>query len=191
MDSLQSWVLAQLRSGPACCPHAVRLLPNHTCPWLAGCRRCPCCCLQICNHVCSSVDSVPFHKVFAGFGKTSSLQYLSAIQVLDAGSKQWSAAAAAGAEQPCGREDTAWVWDAKSCSLVLFGGWSSRWLGDTWRADASTIIGPGYACLAASPAIGPVAGGTDVTISGLRFRCVGWPACWHCRPGTWQKGCWL
>ena len=88
----------------------------------------------------------------------------------------------AGLEQPCGREDTAWVWDARSCSLVLFGGWSSRWLGDTWRADASSIIGPGYACLAASPAIGPVAGGTEVAISGLRFRCSastvgGWPAC--------------
>ena len=137
------------------------------------------------------MDSVPFHKVFAGFGKSSSLQYLSAIRVLDAGSKQWSTPAATGAEQPCGREDTAWVWDAKSCSLVLFGGWSSRWLGDTWRADASSIIGPGYACLAATPAIGPVAGGTEVTISGLRFRRAARPACWYCGPRAYEKACWL
>ena len=31
-------------------------------------------------------------------------------------------------------------------------------------------MGPGYACLGISPAIAPVAGGTEVTISGLRFR---------------------
>lgn len=77
---------------------------------------------------------------------------------------------AAGEAQPCGREDAAWVWDARSLSFVLFGGWAGRWLGDTWRADVSRVVGPGYACLGISPAIGPVAGGTEVTVSGLRFR---------------------
>ncbi len=91
--------------------------------------------------------------------------------MLDAGNKQWVPAELVGSEQPCAREDTAWVWDASSLSLVMFGGWASRWLGDTWRADVSSIIGPGYACLGMSPAIGPVAGGTVVTITGLRFRC--------------------
>ncbi|EFN60095.1 hypothetical protein CHLNCDRAFT_133411 [Chlorella variabilis] len=117
---------------------------------------------EICNHLCSSVESVPYHKVFAGFGKCDTLQYGNTMQ--------WSVPETAGPELPLGREETAWVWDAKSFSLVLFGGWANRWLGDTWRADVSTIIGPGYACLGIAPAIGPVAGGTEVTITGLRFR---------------------
>ncbi len=35
----------------------------------------------MCNHLCGSVDSVPHHKIFAGFGKSSTLQYLSSVQV--------------------------------------------------------------------------------------------------------------
>ena len=100
-------------------------------------------------------------------------------QVLGAGSKQWSTPEVVGAP-PCGREDAAWVWDSRSCSLVLFGGWANRWLGDTWRADVSSIIGPGYACLGINPAIGPVAGGTEVTITGLRFRWGPPTASWVC-----------
>lgn len=93
-----------------------------------------------------------------------------ALQALDAGTKQWSMPDPSGEARPCSREDAAWVWDPRSFSLVLFGGWAGRWLGDTWRADVSSVVGPGYACLGISPAIGPVAGGTEVTISGLRFR---------------------
>lgn len=37
--------------------------------------------LQVCNHLCASVDSVPYHKMFAGFGKSATLQYLSSVQV--------------------------------------------------------------------------------------------------------------
>lgn len=37
--------------------------------------------MQVCNHLCSSVDSVPFHKVFAGFGSSATLKYSGAIQV--------------------------------------------------------------------------------------------------------------
>jgi len=105
-------------------------------------------------------------------------------QVLDAGSKQWTAPAVVGGVQPCGREDAAWVWDAKSFSLVLFGGFANRWLGDTWRADVSSVVGPGYACLGISPAIGPVAGGTEVTISGLRFR---WARVWVAGAGAGSR----
>ena len=35
----------------------------------------------MCNHLCTAVDSVPYHKVFAGFGKSATLQYLNAVQV--------------------------------------------------------------------------------------------------------------
>jgi hypothetical protein len=44
------------------------------------------------------------------------------------------------------REDTAWVYDPKSSSLLIFGGWASRWLGDLVKLNVSAIIGPPYAC---------------------------------------------
>ncbi|KAI3429649.1 hypothetical protein D9Q98_005734 [Chlorella vulgaris] len=125
---------------------------------------------MVCNHLCSGVESVPYHKIFAGFGKQGTLQHIDTIQVLDAGAKQWTSPELAAGQRPCGREDTAWAWHAKTFSLLMFGGFARRWLGDTWRADVSSIIGPGYACLGISPATGPVAGGTEVTITGLRFR---------------------
>lgn len=44
------------------------------------------------------------------------------------------------------REDTAWAYDVKSSSFLIFGGWASRWLGDLMRLNVSAIIGPPYAC---------------------------------------------
>jgi len=44
------------------------------------------------------------------------------------------------------REDTAWVYDPKTSSLLIFGGWASRWLGDLVKLNVSAIIGPPYAC---------------------------------------------
>lgn len=44
------------------------------------------------------------------------------------------------------REDTAWVYDPKTSSLLMFGGWASRWLGDLVKLNISAIIGPPYAC---------------------------------------------
>jgi hypothetical protein len=46
----------------------------------------------------------------------------------------------------CCREDTAWAYDTKTSSFLVFGGWASRWLGDLIRLDVSAIIGPPYAC---------------------------------------------
>lgn len=54
--------------------------------------------------------------------------------------------------------------------MLLFGGWSNRWLGDTWKANVSSIIGPPYACIGVSPSIGPVFGNSTLTLRGLRFR---------------------
>ena len=67
------------------------------------------------------------------------------------------------------REDTAWVFDIKTCCLYLFGGWSNRWLGDTWKVNVSPIIGPPYACTAVEPDIGPVFGNSEIIVKGLRF----------------------
>jgi dynein heavy chain len=35
--------------------------------------------------------------------------------------------------------------------------------------DVSGIVGPPYACMAVSPRLGPVSGGTSVCINGLSF----------------------
>jgi dynein heavy chain len=73
-------------------------------------------------------------------------------------------------EAPCGREDSAWVFDVKTCSLLIFGGWANRWLGDTIKLNVSPIIGPPYACTAIEPESGPVFGSTQLYIKGLRFK---------------------
>ena len=47
------------------------------------------------------------------------------------------------------REDTAWAYDSRSSSLLLFGGWANCWLGDLLKLNVSSIIGPPYACTGA------------------------------------------
>jgi dynein heavy chain len=59
---------------------------------------------------------------------------------------------------------------ANTCSLLLFGGWSNRWLGDTLKLNVSPIIGPPYACTGIQPESGPVFGSTDLVVKGLRFK---------------------
>jgi hypothetical protein len=62
------------------------------------------------------------------------------------------------------------VFDVKTCSLLIFGGWANRWLGDTIKLNVSPIIGPPYACTAIEPESGPVFGSTQLYIKGLRFK---------------------
>jgi dynein heavy chain len=62
------------------------------------------------------------------------------------------------------------AYDPKSCKIIVFGGWSNRWLGDTWTLNISPIIGPPYACTAVEPDIGPVFGHTELMIHGLQFK---------------------
>ena len=69
---------------------------------------------------------------------------------------------------PC-REDSAWVYEAKTCSLLMFGGWANRWLGDLWKLNVASIIGPPYACTGVDPGIGPVFGGTEIQLKGARY----------------------
>ena len=50
------------------------------------------------------------------------------------------------------REDTAWAYDVRTSSMLVFGGWANRWLGDLLKLDVSQIIGPPYACTGAAGA---------------------------------------
>lgn len=91
------------------------------------------------------------------------------MDVLDCGTLVWNSPQVVGAPF-APREDTAMAYDAKTARLVFFGGWSNRWLGDTWTLNVSPIIGPPYACMAVEPDIGPVAGDTLLKIGGIRFK---------------------
>ena len=62
------------------------------------------------------------------------------------------------------------AYDPKTCKVILFGGWSNRWLGDTWTLNVSPIIGPPYACSKVVPDIGPVFGESEIVIHGLQFK---------------------
>lgn len=61
------------------------------------------------------------------------------------------------------------MYDPRTVSLIVFGGWANRWLGDIWKLNVSSIIGPPYACISITPEIGPVFGDTSIFIKGLRF----------------------
>eukprot|EP00879_Flechtneria_rotunda_P017284 GHRR01018106.1.p1 GENE.GHRR01018106.1~~GHRR01018106.1.p1 ORF type:complete len:1124 (+),score=375.49 GHRR01018106.1:243-3374(+) len=125
---------------------------------------------DVCNNVCDGIESVPFHKVFSFGGKKGMMQYMNIVDVMDCGMQVWSTPSAEGSNVPCGREDTAWAYDTKTSSLLVFGGWASRWLGDLVKLNCAAIIGPPYACTSMSPQAGPVFGEKDMVIKGLRFK---------------------
>jgi dynein heavy chain len=130
----------------------------------------PCLPYEICNNVCDGIESVPYHKVFSFGGKKGMMQYVNAVEVMDCGSQVWSTPPTDHGVAPCGREDTAWVFDVKTCCLLIFGGWANRWLGDTLKLNVSPIIGPPYACTNIEPDGGPVFGTTELVVKGLRFK---------------------
>ena len=123
----------------------------------------------ICNNVCSAIESVPNYKLFTFGGKKGIMDYINSVDVMDCGQLVWNTMNVMG-KPPCPREDTAWIYDNKSCCLVVFGGWANRWMGDTWKLNISAIIGPPYACMRITPNDGPVFGDTELKISGLQFR---------------------
>ena len=124
---------------------------------------------DITNSLCDCVESVPYYKVFAFGGKKGMMDYVNQMEAIDVGQMSWLSPEVLG-PIPVAREDTAWVYDAKRCQLLVFGGWANRWLGDLHAADVSPIVGPPYAVLGLTPLIGAVMGGTEITITGLRFR---------------------
>ena len=130
----------------------------------------PCLPFEVSNNVCDGIESVPFHKVFSFGGKKGMMQYLNSVDVMDAGSQIWSTPPVDHGVAPEGREDCAWAFDVKTCSLLIFGGWANRWLGDLIKLNVSPIIGPPYACTGIEPDGGPVFGSTELIVKGLRFK---------------------
>ncbi|CAD7704939.1 unnamed protein product [Ostreobium quekettii] len=131
----------------------------------------PCLAHETCTNIADSIESVPYHKVFSFGGKTDMMmRFSNGVEVMDAGSQVWQSPPVDPGDHPPPREGAAWVYDTKACSMLVYGGWANRWLGDLWKLSVSSIIGPPYACTRISPEIGPVFGGTEITVKGLRFR---------------------
>ena len=125
--------------------------------------------MEISNHQLSAIESVPKYKMFCLTGKKGQNEYMNHVDVMDCGTLVWNTPEAIGSP-PVVREDTAMAYDPKTCKVILFGGWSNRWLGDTWTLNVSPIIGPPYACSKVVPDIGPVFGESEIVIHGLQFK---------------------
>jgi dynein heavy chain len=74
---------------------------------------------------------------------------------------------------PGGRDQTAMFFDEGSNRLVVFGGWSNRWLDDMWAINISSITGPPYAISGLEPSMGPVSGNRTLRIKGEGFLSQG------------------
>ena len=53
--------------------------------------------------------------------------------------------------------------------MIVFGGWSDVWHDDVYTLDVGNIVGPPYAITDMLPKMGPITGGTLVTILGIDF----------------------
>jgi len=62
------------------------------------------------------------------------------------------------------------VYDHRESRLVIFGGWSNRWLNDLWSINVSKIVGPPYSISKITPALGPITGKTNIIIEGIGFE---------------------
>ncbi|KAL8448488.1 hypothetical protein Emed_003749 [Eimeria media] len=80
-----------------------------------------------------------------------------------------SQAPAGGTDLPMPREGASMDYFAEDSTLIVFGGWSGKWLDDLWACCVSSVVGPPYAVLAVSPPYGPMTGGTSITLKGAGF----------------------
>ncbi|KAL8453322.1 hypothetical protein Emag_001932 [Eimeria magna] len=80
-----------------------------------------------------------------------------------------SQAPAGGTDLPMPREGASMDYFAEDSTLVVFGGWSGKWLDDLWACCVSSVVGPPYAVLAVTPSYGPMTGGTPITLKGAGF----------------------
>jgi dynein heavy chain len=108
------------------------------------------------EHSMVAVRAVPHWKVFSFAGKTGDLSleagsptgtFQNDLLVLETGSAtpdQWVSPATVG-ELPPPRADSPIAYDPGNSALLLFGGWSNRWLGDLWlcRVSGTKKVGTG------------------------------------------------
>ena len=127
------------------------------------------------NQAACSVVAIPTWKVFTFGGMTGTLsdqdrqgQAVNSVAILDTGAGKWTMPQIEG-KGPLPRCDTCMAYDPKGSRLIVFGGWSVAWHGDVYTLDVGNIVGPPYAVTDILPNMGPVTGGTEITIIGIDF----------------------
>lgn len=127
------------------------------------------------NQSACSVIAIPTWKIFTFGGLTGILtdndrmgKPMNTTAILDVGIGRWQYPKIDGRAPPS-RSDASMAYDAKGSRLFVFGGWSDEWLSDMYSLDVGNIVGPPYAITDMFPNMGPVTGGTDITIVGIDF----------------------
>ncbi len=131
------------------------------------------------NHSMQLVEAIPSWRVFVfggsvdqgGAGRTLG-GFDDQTGCLCLGAKyDWSTPALEDTANTIGaREHCAMCYDSEESRLIVFGGWSNKWLDDVWQINVSSIVGPPYAIIGISPHLGPVTGWQRVKISGIGFQ---------------------
>lgn len=127
------------------------------------------------NHAACSVVAIPTWKIFTFGGTTGSLNdqdrqgtMINTASIFDAGSNRWVYPKIEG-RAPSARSDTCMAYDPKGSRLLVFGGWSQCWHDELYTLDVGNIVGPPYAITGITPKMGPITGGTNVTLLGIDF----------------------
>jgi dynein heavy chain len=127
------------------------------------------------NSASCSVIAIPTWKIFTFGGVTGILsdndrqgKMSNATAIMDTGIERWSEPKIDG-KAPPPRSDSCLAYDPKGSRLLVYGGWADDWLDDFYTLDVGNIVGPPYAITDMYPAMGPVTGGTDVSIFGIDF----------------------
>lgn len=120
------------------------------------------------------VESVPSAKVFFFGGMRGPLReggsgdVSARLLLFDTELLRWSEPMVS-APTPPARADCVLVANTKSSRLVLHGGWGGASLSDLHSLDVSRLVGPPYLLTGVQPPIGPVTGGTQLSLEGLDF----------------------
>jgi len=132
------------------------------------------------EHSMVAARAVPHWKVFNFGGKVGDLSYETGmpvgnfnneLTVLETGSSTadlWVKPNTIG-KTPGARSDSPVAFDSYSAQLIMFGGWSNRWLGDLWICKVRDVVGPPYSIHNIDPKIGAVTGATECIVHGMGF----------------------
>ena len=139
------------------------------------------------NFTAVTVRAVPTSKIFIFGGNCGDLsaecpraELLNDILILEnadfSTSPRWMQPMISGVK-PSPRSDTQMIYLPETGRLVLFGGWSNRWLCDMQSCQVDEVVGPPYhieslQCLQWKDPIGPVTGDTPVIAYGMGFDFV-------------------
>jgi dynein heavy chain len=125
------------------------------------------------NFAACAVLAIPTWKIFTFGGVTGRLSDLdrqgtlvNSTSIFDTGINRFIYPKGEGSI-PSPRSDSCLAYDAKGSRLLVFGGWSEKWQSDLYSMHVGDIVGPPYAIIDILPKMGPITGGTEITLIGI------------------------